>query len=877
MGRQEAAGACVKALTTRTAQYGAALRDSIAANGTNLDYFAEVSSVAVMDGDKILMGRRRDTGRWTLPGGHLEAGEDPHEGALRELAEEAGIVAQQLNYLGSQGVMCEDGRARMIHAYHLTAKPEHTPKNDPDQEVKRWQWIDTSRGLPARVAGNLHSPRNVCLKLLDIYRSGSVELYVADLFKARSHKYLRKYKGRNGEWVYVYHEGEQHGRQLTPEAVGHIKELADSGHAGAKSLMESVQEHNEAKLKLLRELADTGHQPAHEHLKSLGIDRKAERKDDKRAEAERQILGKDEVRTNLSDEDHAGANKVIEDAIKSAFTHLAGHAASPITVALRNANITQDGVWREVANEKTVAGKLAKLHEAMKKIDAASGAHRSARSEVAQVGGYGSHIYNQAVRGLEREHFLPSTTHSRTDGSLQGEVPRNMSNQVSLVEKRTQRREQLARETRERGEREARQRQEQADRERAERERQAAEAAAMERELGGSMAMHLSSIMDVGALSPAKIRQLHTTIKTIFGGEGLKKEHWPYDFSEHGLKTKITSVNVGSHSIHFELQVYDAQGQPIMQGWSRRWEKHSDGRPRIENSFMEVRRTARTGVQVGSLINQGQRKLMRSVPGGGTVHVHANIDVGGYNWANQGFSWDSSSATNSFRYRFKQFAAQHGIQLTDDDLQHFKEPVHFAAFDDGKIYVEQVREMPLSSKQKQSGTLTGKPGEHALTADEIRTGRTTRMPMHLGKKFMLHTDWYGTWDSAKNTDASKFADAYYELRERAQKHLNHQYQTIAANTRAGMRGRGMTEEAPRPRVASSAAATATPASLASGHVDRYLQYWRPRREGGNMVLSARRLRTVNSWTTEQIQEFMRRAPLSRPAKARLREMLGGRR
>jgi len=50
-------------------------------------------------GDKpgtMLMGKRRDSGKWTLPAGHLEHGEDPRDGVLRELHEETGMRALKL-------------------------------------------------------------------------------------------------------------------------------------------------------------------------------------------------------------------------------------------------------------------------------------------------------------------------------------------------------------------------------------------------------------------------------------------------------------------------------------------------------------------------------------------------------------------------------------------------------------------------------------------------------------------------------------------------------------------------------------------------------------------------------------------------------------
>ena len=38
--------------------------------------------------DDILMGKRNDNDKWTTPGGHLDKGECPYEGAIRELKEE---------------------------------------------------------------------------------------------------------------------------------------------------------------------------------------------------------------------------------------------------------------------------------------------------------------------------------------------------------------------------------------------------------------------------------------------------------------------------------------------------------------------------------------------------------------------------------------------------------------------------------------------------------------------------------------------------------------------------------------------------------------------------------------------------------------------
>ena len=60
--------------------------------GENLAADAMVTAV---DGDGhrwLLLVERRDGNGWALPGGHVDLGEDPADAAIRELAEETGVV-----------------------------------------------------------------------------------------------------------------------------------------------------------------------------------------------------------------------------------------------------------------------------------------------------------------------------------------------------------------------------------------------------------------------------------------------------------------------------------------------------------------------------------------------------------------------------------------------------------------------------------------------------------------------------------------------------------------------------------------------------------------------------------------------------------------
>lgn len=141
----------------------------------------QIASVAVLYGydDKkyLLMGKRADSGKWTLPGGHMEEGETPWQGAKRELFEETGIKASKtdLLFIGDDDVVSELGKNICVYAFLMVAKEKTTTKNDPDAELEGgWKWIDVTNGLPEDVANNLHAKRNVTLHILGLQEDPKV-------------------------------------------------------------------------------------------------------------------------------------------------------------------------------------------------------------------------------------------------------------------------------------------------------------------------------------------------------------------------------------------------------------------------------------------------------------------------------------------------------------------------------------------------------------------------------------------------------------------------------------------------------------------------------------------------------------------------------
>jgi 8-oxo-dGTP pyrophosphatase MutT (NUDIX family) len=91
-----------------------------------------------------LIARRDRRGRlvWSLPKGHIEAGETPEDAAIREVLEETGIHGSILASLGTIDFwfMAENQRIhKTVHHYLLDA--EDLVLSDADAEVAEVAWV----------------------------------------------------------------------------------------------------------------------------------------------------------------------------------------------------------------------------------------------------------------------------------------------------------------------------------------------------------------------------------------------------------------------------------------------------------------------------------------------------------------------------------------------------------------------------------------------------------------------------------------------------------------------------------------------------------------------------------------------------------------
>ncbi|HVO42464.1 MAG TPA: NUDIX domain-containing protein [Aggregatilineales bacterium] len=88
-----------------------------------------VDALIVNPAGEVLMLRRRDNGRWGLPGGVLEIGETPAQGVLREAWEEAGVRGTVARLLGMFDARAWGSRAKAqyVALTFLVTCDDYTP------------------------------------------------------------------------------------------------------------------------------------------------------------------------------------------------------------------------------------------------------------------------------------------------------------------------------------------------------------------------------------------------------------------------------------------------------------------------------------------------------------------------------------------------------------------------------------------------------------------------------------------------------------------------------------------------------------------------------------------------------------------------------
>jgi 8-oxo-dGTP pyrophosphatase MutT (NUDIX family) len=96
------------------------------------------------DARAALIGRldRRGRLRWSLPKGHVEAGETNEDAAVREVAEETGITGRVVAPLGTIDFwFVADGRRVHKTVHHFLLLASGGELSDEDIEVEQVEWV----------------------------------------------------------------------------------------------------------------------------------------------------------------------------------------------------------------------------------------------------------------------------------------------------------------------------------------------------------------------------------------------------------------------------------------------------------------------------------------------------------------------------------------------------------------------------------------------------------------------------------------------------------------------------------------------------------------------------------------------------------------
>jgi hypothetical protein len=309
------------------------------------------------------------------------------------------------------------------------------------------------------------------------------------------------------------------------------------------------------------------------------------------------------------------------------------------------------------------------------------------------------------------------------------------------------------------------------------------------------------------------------------------------------------------------FNVYDEGGNQVMERWDRTW---SGGVEKditlIYNDYLIVKPAYRGRNPIGAIVNKSQLEFLKKhALENGEIHVNATLEVGAYNWANQGFKFKSEQTLRSYRDSFKSFLSGNGIHLTDNDMLQFTLPCHFAAFHDGRYYDADDRRAnaPLNRRQKQFGNLEGKQGgETSLTPEEIRNGKTKRF--HLGKAFLLNRGWLGKIEASEaneSNEAYNHLQNYSQLKLDSWKAFNPRFKAVVEKVYQGdaeAEGMAITETDRGPPL--------------SPNAKRLMDKWKVPPNRTNLTINTKRVNQMRDWTVSDFEHFIEKTPLTTQSK-----------
>lgn len=118
-------------------------------NSPKANSIRPASAVAILNENKILLLKRKDNGKWTMPGGTLEFGESMTECALREIKEESGYQIKITDIIGTYtdpNIKIEYSDGEVRQEFTIVYKGEvESGEIEIDEESTGYIWIDLDK------------------------------------------------------------------------------------------------------------------------------------------------------------------------------------------------------------------------------------------------------------------------------------------------------------------------------------------------------------------------------------------------------------------------------------------------------------------------------------------------------------------------------------------------------------------------------------------------------------------------------------------------------------------------------------------------------------------------------------------------------------
>lgn len=107
----------------------------------------------IIRGNKVLLGKRKGwpgEGQWAFPGGRLKLYEDVKEGAVRETAEETGLVIKNLKIGPYTNDIAKSEQLHYLSLIFITEIDSGEPKLMEPDKFYEWKWFEWDK-LPEQL------------------------------------------------------------------------------------------------------------------------------------------------------------------------------------------------------------------------------------------------------------------------------------------------------------------------------------------------------------------------------------------------------------------------------------------------------------------------------------------------------------------------------------------------------------------------------------------------------------------------------------------------------------------------------------------------------------------------------------------------------